>query len=212
MRHMRERQSIEVMKTATRTIGRILLIFGLVLAHPRFGGGQSSAEVASGPPPAGRLELSAAPDSSARVKSSPPPRSEEEFAQLSKVVDELQKRGYASDRDRALLILMQAVLTPAAFAAGVLFANHRQARRMRHQLRLMLERGVAIPGELLAAPERPKPSDLRKGVLLTALGTGIMVPLGVVLPPGAWSLGLIFVFMGAAYLALWRVDLRHRNP
>jgi hypothetical protein len=84
--------------------------------------------------------------------------------------------------------------------------------RHRHEtLRAMVEKGAAIPPELIAPPVR-RGSDLRKGLVLLLGGVGLALFLAVVDAPdkarGVWSLGLIPGLIGLGYLISWRYEQR----
>lgn len=91
---------------------------------------------------------------------------------------------------------LAAVLIVIAVVAGIL----RAAQQRGQTLRLMVEKGVQIPPELIAPPPRPQ-SDLRRGVILASFGIGLGVFLMTV--PGLrpmWTLGLVPLFVGIGYL------------
>jgi hypothetical protein len=96
---------------------------------------------------------------------------------------------------------------PVAIVAVVLWFRHRRNRQLHDTLARMIEKGVPIPPELLTPPERRKPSDLRRGVVLIAAGLGVI---GFFLAQGedAWGLGLIPLLIGAGYLVVWKLDQR----
>src|SRR5260370_7137702 len=76
---------------------------------------------------------------------------------------------------------------------------------MQHRtIRMLAEKGQPIPSGLLAtpAPAVRQRSDMRRGVVLTMVGIGLMVWLGAVndWEGGACSLGLIPFLIGAGYL------------
>ena len=82
---------------------------------------------------------------------------------------------------------------------AALFARHR-ARQMRHEtIRLALEKGQPLPPELLQPPAA-RANDLRRGVLLLALGSGISVAM-FLMEKSKWPVGLILVALGLGYLA-----------
>lgn len=92
-----------------------------------------------------------------------------------------------------------------AFLAWLL-ASHRKARQLHETVRLMVEKGAEIPQALLAPPAR-KPSDLRRGVILSTAGLGLAIFLAV-LPDvsGAWGAGLTLFCIGVGHLIVWRLQ------
>jgi Domain of unknown function (DUF6249) len=117
----------------------------------------------------------------------------------------------SAQRNIPLLILLVLFSLPIAFAAGVFFARYRNYQNLNQTLRSLMEKGTAIPPELLTprGPTAPPMSDFRKGLLLVWTGIGATFLLGIVLTGSrAWSLGLIPIFTGVAYLVLWRLERR----
>jgi hypothetical protein len=92
-----------------------------------------------------------------------------------------------------------------------LILRSRRDRMLHTTLRAMVDKGVAIPPELLVAPQRPA-SDLRRGVILITTGLAVMLfftamPVG----KGVWALGLIPLIIGAGYLLVWKLESLKKN-
>jgi hypothetical protein len=87
-----------------------------------------------------------------------------------------------------------------------LFASFRKERQRHETVRLMVEKGVEIPSGLLApAPKRP--SDLRRGLILSTTGLGLTIFLAAI--PGAngvWGAGVTLLLIGVGHLLVWRVQ------
>ena len=102
-------------------------------------------------------------------------------------------------------------MIPVAFFTMVfaLFAvpaylRFRQKRIMHDTIRLLAEKGQPIPTELLI--EKPLPrSDLRRGVVLCALGAGLIV-FFLCVSREVWGIGAIPLFLGIGYLVAWRIQ------
>lgn len=100
----------------------------------------------------------------------------------------------------------------AAIAFGLAYRARRN-RQMHETLRLMVEKGVDIPRELLAPVPR-KNVDLRRGVLLLAGGIGFMIFMATI---GIWEpeamrglgVGAIPISVGIGYLFVWRFNKKH---
>ena len=91
------------------------------------------------------------------------------------------------------------------------------ASRQRHRtIRMMVEKGQPVPAELLMAPTRAarQHSDMRRGVIWTMIGIGLMVWLGAVndWEGGAWSFGLIPFLIGLGYLSVWKLEAKKDVP
>ncbi|QRK04481.1 hypothetical protein JQX13_30000 [Archangium violaceum] len=87
-----------------------------------------------------------------------------------------------------------------------LFASYRKARQVHETVRLMVEKGAEIPEGLLAPPAR-KPSDLRRGIILSTSGLGLAVFLAAVPDvQGAWGAGVTLFLIGVGHLIVWRLQ------
>lgn len=92
---------------------------------------------------------------------------------------------------------------PIALVGLILWYKSHKTR-MIHQTALQLaEKGQPVPPELFLGAQEPF-SDLRRGVVLVALGLGLALFMYQMDKP--WSLGLIPLFMGAGYLVVWKLD------
>jgi hypothetical protein len=107
-----------------------------------------------------------------------------------------------------------ALLVPLApFAAGVLITgiiiwfNQRKNQTMHETLRAMIEKGAAIPPELINPPAREhKPqNDLRLGLIFVAIGVGATLCL-LILGESAWGAGFVPLLIGAAFLMTWKIE------
>ena len=88
-----------------------------------------------------------------------------------------------------------------------LFFRWRREQVLHQTLRAMVEKGAEIPVELIT-PQKPKRSDLRRGLVLVGLGLGVSIFLAVLpeIHPGLWASGLIPILIGAGYLVVWRLQ------
>jgi hypothetical protein len=87
-----------------------------------------------------------------------------------------------------------------------LYAGFRKERQRHETVHLMVEKGAEVPSGLLApAPKRP--SDLRRGLILSTAGLGLTIFLAV-LPDatGAWGAGLTLTLIGVGHLLVWRMQ------
>ena len=89
--------------------------------------------------------------------------------------------------------------------------------RMRQRtIRMMVEKGQPVPAELLAPEVRAvrRRSDVRRGVVWTMVGLGLMIWLAAVndLEGGAWSFGLIPFLIGLGYLIVWKLEGKKDIP
>ena len=85
---------------------------------------------------------------------------------------------------------------------------------------MMVEKGQPIPPALLstpvavaaASPLRPW-YDLRRGIILLAIGVGVIMFFGISAgwDEGVWALGLIPGLIGAGYILAWRLAYREEK-
>jgi Domain of unknown function (DUF6249) len=90
------------------------------------------------------------------------------------------------------------------------------SRSRQRTIRMLVEKGQPVPAELLAPATRSvrQRSDMRRGVVWTMVGLGLMVWLGAVndWEGGAWSLGLIPFLIGLGYLIVWKLENKKDIP
>lgn len=88
-----------------------------------------------------------------------------------------------------------------------LLASYRKTRQLHETVRLMVEKGAEIPQGLLAPAPRRKPSDLRRGIILSTSGLGLTIFLAA-LPdmPGAWGVGVTLLLLGVGHMVVWRLQ------
>ncbi len=105
---------------------------------------------------------------------------------------------------------------PVAIVAIIMFSSWAKSRSLQRTVRMMVEKGQPVPPELFAAPAgaplRPW-YDLRRGIVLLAVGVGIVMFFGISAgwDEGVWALGLIPGLIGLGYILAWRLANRHGN-
>ena len=128
-----------------------------------------------------------------------------------------------SDEDiPAMVIPLVAIVFMTIFGAPVLIVIvigiiALIGSRMRQRtIRMMVEKGQPVPAELLAPEVRRvrRRSDVRRGVVWTMVGLGLMVWLAAVndWEGGAWSFGLIPFLIGLGYLIVWKLESKKDIP
>jgi hypothetical protein len=92
-----------------------------------------------------------------------------------------------------------------ALAAG-LYASFRKERIRHETLQAIIQKGGAIPSELLVPSRRT--ADLRRGVTLFGAGLGLSIFLAALpdTPARVWTGGLILMLLGAGYLVTWKLQ------
>jgi Domain of unknown function (DUF6249) len=90
------------------------------------------------------------------------------------------------------------------------------SRSRQRTIRMLVEKGQPVPAELLAPAARSvrRRSDVRRGVVWTMVGLGLMVWLAAVndWEGGAWSFGLIPFLIGLGYLIIWKLENKKEIP
>jgi hypothetical protein len=114
-----------------------------------------------------------------------------------------------------LIVFLTIFGLPVAVVGIILYFSFSKSRAMHKTVRMMVEKGQPVPEALLNPPPVIRQrSDLRRGVVLLMVGTGLMVFFGAVndWEGGVWSLGIIPFLIGAGYLLVWRLDVRKEDP
>jgi hypothetical protein len=165
------------------------------------------------PAPAASASVSPSEDFADRIQQ----HIERKFSKhLDAALDRDSERKHSAEDIPAMVIPLVGIIFITAFGAPVLivaailfFASSRN-RMMHKTVRMMVEKGQPVPAALLAPPVQAarQRSDLRRGVVLTMLGAGVMVFLGAATEweGGAWALGLIPTLIGAGYFLVWKLE------
>lgn len=104
---------------------------------------------------------------------------------------------------------------PVLIVGLILYFSFSRSRAMHRTVRMMVEKGQPVPEALLNPPPAQRQrSDVRRGVVLTMVGIGLMAFFGAVndWEGGAWTLGLIPFLIGVGYLLVWKLDTKKDNP
>jgi hypothetical protein len=105
----------------------------------------------------------------------------------------------------AVVALIVTFGSPIIIVASVLLYRMRKTRLTHDTILKLAEKGVPIPPELIAAPQRDTPkSDLKTGIILLSAGAGLMLFFFEVGAPS--SLAAIPALMGIGYLVAWKIE------
>ena len=115
-----------------------------------------------------------------------------------------------------LIVYLSVFGCPVAIVGLVAYFRARKQKQLHDTLRIMIEKGVPIPPELLRPPvtagevsEADKNDDprtaLRQGLFLIALGLGVCIWLWIK-SSDSWGLGFIPLLIGLSFLAEWRIE------
>jgi Domain of unknown function (DUF6249) len=111
--------------------------------------------------------------------------------------------------DAVVPIVMIVFGTPVMIFAVILYFGFSRSRMMHRTVRMMVEKGQPVPAALLNPPAAVrKRSDMRRGVIWTMIGIGLMAFLAAVNDGegGAWAVGLIPFLIGVGYLLVWKLE------
>src|SRR5215469_5139390 len=109
---------------------------------------------------------------------------------------------------------------PVAIVAVIMFSNWARNRSLHKTVRMMVEKGQPIPPALFSTPAAVSAAtglrpwyDLRRGIVLMAVGVGIIMFFGISAgwDEGVWALGLIPGLIGAGYILAWRLAYREEK-
>jgi hypothetical protein len=138
-------------------------------------------------------------------------------AVLAALLPAVARAASSTDDLAEILVPIGVVGTIFGFTAVMIgivaYARHRNGRLRHETIRLAIEKGQPLPPELLDPMIRRDPAlrDLRRGLLLLAVGLGACLYLGLSPLPGVhreWAAGFIPGLMGLAYLATWAIGRR----
>ncbi len=108
------------------------------------------------------------------------------------------------------IVFMSIFGAPVLIVAVILYFGFSKSRMQHRTIRMLAEKGQPIPPALFVppAPAVRQRSDMRRGVVLTMVGVGLMIFFGAVndWEGGAWSLGLIPFLIGVGYLLVWKLE------
>lgn len=100
--------------------------------------------------------------------------------------------------------------TPILIVAVIMYFGFSKSRMQHRTIKMLVEKGQPVPPELLMppAPAVRQRSDMRRGVILLMIGTGVMLFFAAVndWEGGSWTLGLIPFLIGAGYLIVWKLE------
>src|SRR5881394_4320951 len=197
----------------------IIYICSLVLATGSFAQTPTASAVASTPASAAAISPTSTPAS--KIEQSIRKKQKKHFGFTIGDHDSDLDHGKSHDDIPEMVIPIVAIVFLTIFGAPVLivglilyFSFSRQ-RALHRTVRMMVEKGQPVPEALLNPPPAQRQrSDVRRGVVLTMIGIGVMVFFGAVKDweGGSWTLGLIPLLIGAGYLLVWKLDTKKDNP
>jgi hypothetical protein len=97
---------------------------------------------------------------------------------------------------------------PLLIVAVILYYKHRRLRLTHETIKLLADKGLPVPPELLR-PQGQSNAGLRGGLVLVGLGLALMIFFGQM--RGPWSIGLIPGLIGVALLIAWAIESRRER-
>jgi hypothetical protein len=120
----------------------------------------------------------------------------------------------------AIISIISVFGFPVAIVAVIMFSNWAKNRSLHKTVRMLVEKGQPIPPALLSTPAAVSAAtglrpwyDLRRGIVLMAVGVGIIMFFGISAgwDEGVWALGLIPGLIGVGYILAWRLAYREEK-
>jgi hypothetical protein len=211
-----------MVKSATMNKFIIIYLCSLALAAGSFA--QTPAASPSASTPAATVTISPSSTPASKIEQSIRKKHKKHFGftidDHDKDLDALD-HGKSPNEIPEIVIPIVAITLLTVFGAPVLivglilYFSFSRSRAMHRTVRMMVEKGQPVPEALLNPPPAQRQrSDVRRGVVLTMIGIGLMVFFGAVndWEGGAWTLGLIPFLIGVGYLLVWKLDTKKDNP
>ena len=121
------------------------------------------------------------------------------------------------------LVAIVGILTPTAIVGLICYYIHRNRREVQATMRAAIEKGQELPAEFLQSISKPKAKkaqptqdqDLRRGIVLAAIGLGIgtfgfLVGEDEAVGP-LMGIGSIPLLIGLGLTLLWALRSRHEK-
>jgi hypothetical protein len=202
----------------------IIYICSLVLATGSFAQTPTVSPIVSTPAATSTISPSSTPAS--KIEQSIRKKQKKHFGftidDHDKDLDALDRLGEKHSGDIPEFVIPIVAITlltvfgaPVLIVGLILYFSFSRSRALHRTVRMMVEKGQPVPEALLNPPPAQRQrSDVRRGVILTMIGVGLMVFFGAVndWEGGAWTLGLIPFLIGAGYLLVWKLDTKKDNP
>ena len=201
-----------------------IYICSLVLAASSFAQTPTASPLASAP--AATAAVSATSTPASKIEQAIRKKHKKHFGLTigdhDKDLDALDRLGDEKSMDLPEFVIPIVAITmltvfgaPVLIVGLIMYFSFSRSRALQKTVRMMVEKGQPVPEALLNPPPAQRQrSDMRRGVVLTMIGIGLMVFFGAVndWEGGAWTLGLIPFLIGAGYLLVWKLDTKKDNP
>src|SRR5436309_15768988 len=202
----------------------IIYICSLIVATGSFAQTPSVSPIAS--TPAATATASATSTPASKIEQSIRKKHKTHFGftidDHDKDLDALDRLGEKNSEDIPEFVIPIVAITlltvfgaPVLIVGLIMYFSFSRSRALQKTVRMMVEKGQPVPEALLNPPPAQRQrSDLRRGVVLSMIGLGLMMFLGAVndWEGGSWTIGLIPFLIGAGYLLVWKLDTKKDIP
>ena len=194
------------------TITTLLAVLSLTLATGALAD-EPSPEPSSNAPPAGRKGHGVMINVSSGDEDTIPKDVADKLSpeQLYKLMA-LREERHKDVPSGAPIIVAVVFGMPVLIVAIVLVYRYRKNAMLHRTLAAMIDKGVPIPPELLQPEktEKPRKSDLRRGITLIAVGLGLVMFFAFQ-SRDAVGIGFIPLLIGVGYLIAWKLEEKKQN-
>ncbi len=209
-------------KSVTMNKAIIIYVCSLILTTGGFAQTPSVSPFAS--TPAATPAISATSSPASKIEQSIRKRHKKHFGVTigDKDLDDLDRLGSKNSGDIPEFVIPIVAITlltvfgaPVLIVGLIMYFSFSRSRALQKTVRMMVEKGQPVPEALLNPPPAQRQrSDIRRGVVLTMIGIGLMAFFGAVndWEGGSWTLGLIPFLIGVGYLLVWKLDTKRDNP
>lgn len=112
----------------------------------------------------------------------------------------------------AIVSVILAFATPVIIVIAILVHKARRTQRIHQTVVALAEKGLPVPPDLFV--DRPPPdqtSTLHKGVILIAVGLGLIFFFLTMPNHRPWGVGMIPLLIGVGYLMVWWLEGRKKE-
>jgi hypothetical protein len=202
----------------------IIYVCSLALAANSFAQTPTASPLASTPATTATISSTSTPAS--KIEQSVRKKQKKHFGftfdDRDKDLDSLDRLSHEKSGDIPEFVIPIVAITmltifgaPVLIVGLIMYFSFSKSRNLNRTVRMMVEKGQPVPEALLNPPPAQRQrSDVRRGVILTMIGVGLMVFFGAVndWEGGSWTLGLIPFLIGVGYLLVWKLDTKKDNP
>lgn len=111
-----------------------------------------------------------------------------------------------------LIAVILAFGTPIVIVIAILIHKSRRTQLIHQTVVALAEKGLPVPPDLFIDRPAESSSPLHKGVVLIAVGAGLMLFfLSLSGRHAPWGVGIIPLLIGVGYLIVWKIEGRKKD-